>query len=446
MVSALQKNAAGSMKETDIDQEDPLKSAAGYEASKVEMGSGDTVENRISDIIKADSPLMQVARTQANQQSNARGTLNSSMATGAAQRAVIEAATPIAAQDAQTSAQFKRDNQSAENAAGQFNAGEVNKARATVYAGEQELEAIDRSAEQDRVTIGVQGEEDRKNIAANIEGESRLQKEREQIDLSLIDAEGNVKLDLLFEQGEIDKELQALALENDLILQDRKAEIDEMLINADGEVKSQLQAEKAEIDKQLEQIRGQLEAQLIEQRGKIDMAIQQSRNSASIRTAQISADSAERLQQMRDENEVKIQMMRDDNALEQLRNRSWVDAALQNARQIHEENMQVLTGEQRLEQERINGQYNALVNSNRDAAQLLTQHNANVANILNNPELDAGQKTSLIAKQNEVVNSSMSIIQANGELDLGDILDFSLPAVDVPESTNPVTIADRGGN
>lgn len=61
-----------------------------------------TVAGQIDQIIAADSPLMQRAATRADQQMNKRGLMNSSMAVGAGQAAVMDAALPIAQADAQT--------------------------------------------------------------------------------------------------------------------------------------------------------------------------------------------------------------------------------------------------------------------------------------------------------------------------------------------------------
>ena len=60
----------------------------------------DSVANKVTEITSRDSPIMQQARTQAAQQSNARGLLNSSIGVQAGQEAVYKAALPIAAQDA----------------------------------------------------------------------------------------------------------------------------------------------------------------------------------------------------------------------------------------------------------------------------------------------------------------------------------------------------------
>lgn len=76
-----------------------------------------TVAGQVDKVIAADSPLMQRAATRADQQMNKRGLMNSSMAVGAGQAAVMDAALPIAQQDAQTSAQAAQFNASAQNAA-----------------------------------------------------------------------------------------------------------------------------------------------------------------------------------------------------------------------------------------------------------------------------------------------------------------------------------------
>ena len=84
-----------------------------YKPSLINVSASE-VSDRISDIINADSPLMQSAVTGANAGMNARGLLNSSMAQGAASKAVIDAASPIAAEPERT-ARAERAPRSGEN-------------------------------------------------------------------------------------------------------------------------------------------------------------------------------------------------------------------------------------------------------------------------------------------------------------------------------------------
>lgn len=87
----------------------------------------DTVQGQVDSILAKDSPLMQRARTLATQQMAQRGLVNSSMAAGAGTAAMIDRATPIAQQDANTYNQVAQDNMNALNQSGQFNAGELNR-------------------------------------------------------------------------------------------------------------------------------------------------------------------------------------------------------------------------------------------------------------------------------------------------------------------------------
>lgn len=59
-----------------------------------------SVSGRVNQIISEGSPLMERAETRAKEQMNGRGLLNSSMAVGAGQTALYDAAMPMAAQDA----------------------------------------------------------------------------------------------------------------------------------------------------------------------------------------------------------------------------------------------------------------------------------------------------------------------------------------------------------
>mgnify|MGYP001598348405 CR=1 FL=1 len=74
-----------------------------------------TTEGLISKISTSGSPLMQQAETSARQGMNSRGLINSSMAIGEGQKAVYNAALPIAQQDSQLHASVAKSNQDATN-------------------------------------------------------------------------------------------------------------------------------------------------------------------------------------------------------------------------------------------------------------------------------------------------------------------------------------------
>ena len=91
-----------------------------------EQPAAGLVANNVSSLIDQNSPLMQRAAAKAAEQSNARGMLNSSMAVGDAQNAVLANATPIAQSDAASTNQFALTNASAANTNSQFNANQTN--------------------------------------------------------------------------------------------------------------------------------------------------------------------------------------------------------------------------------------------------------------------------------------------------------------------------------
>lgn len=70
-----------------------------------------TIAGQMTSLLNTDSPWMKVAETRANERANKAGLLSSSMAVGAAHRAAIEQALPVAQGDAATYAQSNLANQ-----------------------------------------------------------------------------------------------------------------------------------------------------------------------------------------------------------------------------------------------------------------------------------------------------------------------------------------------
>lgn len=97
-------------------------SASSASPTKWNVDPNQTVESRIGGIVNQDSPLMDMARTNAEQQMAARGLNNSSMAVTAGQNAVYSAALPIASQDAGTFANAGKSNADNANQASIVNA------------------------------------------------------------------------------------------------------------------------------------------------------------------------------------------------------------------------------------------------------------------------------------------------------------------------------------
>lgn len=101
-------------------------SSQGYTPTPYTVPEQGTVQKQIMDIVAADSPLMQQARQNAIQQMQQRGLLNSSIAVGAGEQAVISQALPIATSDAAAYNAAMTNTVNAQNAASAFEATSAN--------------------------------------------------------------------------------------------------------------------------------------------------------------------------------------------------------------------------------------------------------------------------------------------------------------------------------
>lgn len=110
-----------------IQQAAPVKAVAStYDPTKQTVSDALTVQNQIANITASGSKLNTLAEAEANKQVNRRGLLNSSIAVGAGQKAVLQSALPIAQQDAGTNAAADAANANFANSASQFNANALN--------------------------------------------------------------------------------------------------------------------------------------------------------------------------------------------------------------------------------------------------------------------------------------------------------------------------------
>jgi hypothetical protein len=96
--------------------------ATSYQADQREVGDKATVQGQMTSLLDKGGDYMKRAETKGLQMANQRGLLNSSFAVGAAHGAAIDAAMPIAQQDAKTHHSQSMTNQQSNNQAQQFNA------------------------------------------------------------------------------------------------------------------------------------------------------------------------------------------------------------------------------------------------------------------------------------------------------------------------------------
>jgi hypothetical protein len=241
------------------------------------MGKSESSAARVADIINQDSELIQIAGTRGKQAANARGLLNSSLAAESSQAAVLDKASALGMQDAETSAAFELSNQK-----------EMNEAARLAQTGAQGLEAIRTQG-----TV-----------------ESGLIKERGQIDKDLQGADAATRVKLLERQGVIDKELQAARGQIDKDLQGADAATRAILLERQGAIDANLQELRSRQNLEAISKQGTVESILLQERGRIDAALQTADAASRVALLERQGQIDQSLQDSRDRQEFIMQNLR----------------------------------------------------------------------------------------------------------------------------------------
>lgn len=154
----------------------PTPKPASYSAERDTLDPGETVEGRLTNILKSGSPLFEDARTMAAQAANRRGLINSSMAVGAGEEAVIRTALPIAQQDAQAALTVSQNNMQAGNRASEFNATSENQFGIQNLQGNQQMELQRLRGEQETGLQQLRGQQEMaiQTAIQSLRGEQQL--------------------------------------------------------------------------------------------------------------------------------------------------------------------------------------------------------------------------------------------------------------------------------
>ena len=131
-----------------------------------------TVQGQLAGILASGNPLLVQAQTRAAQESNRRGILNSSMAVGAGESALYDAAMPIAQADADVYNQQAFTNAGERNTTSRFNTGESN-TQSRFNTGESNTTARQNASESNENSRFNSGQ-DLQTRLANLESESKV--------------------------------------------------------------------------------------------------------------------------------------------------------------------------------------------------------------------------------------------------------------------------------
>jgi len=100
-------------------------------------------------------------------------------------------------------------------------------------------------------------------------------------------------------------------------------------------------------------------------------------------------------------------------------------ASLANAGAANEFSLQQLKGQQATQLADIEAQYKNLVQTSSSAAQMLTQAQKNITDILNSADTSAEQKQSAVDKQVQLLRSNLAIVGSIGDMNLASLLTFN---------------------
>lgn len=165
-------------------QQQAAAAAGQYDPTTGTFDESKGVEGRVASITSKGGPLMQLAETRAKQSANRLGLANSSMAVGAAHKALVDAALPIATADAEAFQRQALTNQGDVNTAAAQNAQiRANAATEGMRLGESARQndaslmqqADQAQRERDLRTTLAQLDRDQQTAVVNLENQWRSQ-------------------------------------------------------------------------------------------------------------------------------------------------------------------------------------------------------------------------------------------------------------------------------
>ncbi|GAB2799117.1 hypothetical protein GCM10027040_27710 [Halomonas shantousis] len=217
-------------------------------ATKASVSQGQTSAGLLNSMLKSDSPLMKQAATQGRQQAARRGLLNSSMAAGASQGAMIQNAQPFALQDAQTYANLA-----------QFNTGQENQMRS------QQNQIMGQGALQDsgnyfdQAQFNANAENQMRSQANSLLGESYLSDQSYQQQQGLNDQQFGYQTQLSDQSYQQQQGLNDQQFGYQTQLSDQSYQQQQGLNDQQAQLQSQRDEQLASYDKDMQRLNAELQ-------------------------------------------------------------------------------------------------------------------------------------------------------------------------------------------
>ena len=312
--------------------------STGYTANPFGVDAKATVASQLKGIIDSGSPLMQQAEANARNQMNARGLINSSQAITAGQSAVIAAATPIATTDAATYDRNAAATTAANNAAAQFGAAAINTGGLQDAAAQTQTNQY--NAGQQNAAL---------NQAATASNQVGLAKQ--QIDST--EKIAQLQADVSLTNQEKQNQTQILLQESQSALQERLAQISQNTTLTAQQMAADATAAKTAADNAsqaaIAAVQSNTQLSLAQQKAESDKILASMNNAATLQATKLQIDG------------------------------KMADI--------------LATGKVNTELQTMIEKNKGIIATNQGAASLVSQGLANLQAIINNPNLDEGQKT-----------------------------------------------------
>ena len=430
---------ASGLIDTQISEIKPLTSLQGYDAEISEVNpETDTVAAQMNTLLSKESPYITRARTSAAQYANTRGLLNSSMAAGAGEASAIDAALPIASQDANIFNTTRLTNQSAKNRGFEFTAGSQNQGALTAFQANKALESQKLSGEQALQQIGASGEQQRLNIGTQTGANLQLlaqefanQKEltaaqfaqqraqtilQGEVQQGLITTEAQYRERLAQIQGEIEKALSAQSYQQQLGTMGFQEEVNTRLAtlqNSFAESQARLQADlQAGVIMQADY---EIKSKLLTQSQQNQLETLQAQAAINQQMVQLEAD----LQT----GQIMPAQFEQQKAL--LQQQFQQSLALQTAQNDFAAVLQQMKGTQATELANIEGAFKTLIQTSASASSLYQDITRQLTLIYSSPDLSADQKAIAAGNIASMLESGLTIIGSIADLNLAGLLDFT---------------------
>lgn len=438
------------LEETEYDPLAAQASTTGYDATLSEVNKDtDTVSGQLNTLLSSGSSYLDRARTSAQQWGESRGLLNSSMTAGAGEAAAIDAALPIASQDASIFGTQRLANQQYQNQASQFNAASANQA-SMFNAGESNRFSGQRlGAELQTGLIGAQTEAAKELASQQFGFQTQLGQQAYQQQLGLMAQEFAQQKELTAGQYAQQKAMAILQGEIQSGLITTEAQYRERLAQVQGDIakalsaqeyqqqlgamgyQEQIQTRMAQLQNTFQQDMAKLQADL--QAGTIMQAdyeikskLMEQGQANQLATLQKQADIQSAYAQLQ-ANLQTGQIM----PAEFQQQKDLLQAQLDNSLKLQEAQLemqkvlQAMKGEQAAEIAGIEGAYKNLIQTNASASSFYSDITKQLSLIYADPNMTAEQKGIAAKNISSMLESGLTIIGAVADLDLAGLLDFT---------------------